>query len=174
MLNVLLFSCIVALFLLPFAFVVIGIIRRRKDNGIIFFMLGTGFIIVYILSELSIPAIINALLFLFFLWLSYHLFIFIQEWGTREFQNHAGYLIRLMQDPALPSCEDLLMKYVKKNLLRSPSLSKSQDTARAAEILVYNIACDLVDTPVCRYPAGTLTPTGDQLLHICRRCLDLF
>lgn len=91
--------------------------------------------------------------------------------GKRRYLSQSLYVVRCNQSPTLPPCDDLFTSIIIKSLNSCPWKCASK---QAAETIVYRIALDLVDSPRYRYPLGTLTPTGEQLLHICRGCLNYY
>ena len=89
----------------------------------------------------------------------------------RQYLSQALYVVRCNQSHTLPACDDLFSNIIVKSLNRKPWSGASR---QAAETIVYRIALDLVDSPRYRDPLGALTPTGEQLLHICRGCLTYY
>ena len=90
--------------------------------------------------------------------------------SKRKYLSQSLYMIRCAQNDSLPSCEDLLLRIISRSL-------KSRKTAgskQAAETIVYRISLSLFDSPNFRLPTGMPTAQGEQLLHICRKCLDHF
>lgn len=195
LLTIFIMFFILALSILPVVCIVIGILRRNKSSGVFFFLAGCAAVIAWsgplvldhIISTICRvfysfgmtvsfhdTSIVTIPLFLVCMWGCYRLFIFFTERSIREYQSHARDLIRRFQDLNLPSCETFLLDRVKCALKKNPPKSRPSDIVRASEILVFTLALDVVASPKCRYATGILSPEGEQLLHLCQRCLKHF
>lgn len=93
---------------------------------------------------------------------------------TRKYLAYANGTIVQAEDPTLPSCKAVLMHYIKRNMKKAPLKEPPKNPARSSSILVYHIALELVDSARFRDRIGFLTSQGQQLLHICRWCLEHF
>ena len=173
---------LVSVGLAPFILIAIGIIRRRKSNGFILFMCGSGLLSLFISSLIRalIPVandsnIIILVVFIPLLYGFYRLFNYItQKYGEKSnYLSHCRNLIRHAESTSLPSCEDILLKRIAEQLSKTPEQNIPRPSKRAAETSVYRLSLSLVDSDRFRTFSG-LTPQGNQLLHICRYCLDYF
>lgn len=91
-----------------------------------------------------------------------------------KYLSHAHHYILALQDRSLPSCEHLIMPHIRRSIFHSLLSPQPKDVPKSAEILVYNIALNIVDSPQPRLIAGNLSDEGKQLLHICRRSIKHF
>ena len=92
----------------------------------------------------------------------------------RQYIAHALYCVRRHQDATLPSCEKIVEQILVNNLAKTEVSGIRSNTKRKAEMAVYNIALNAVDSSNYRNLFGMLNPTGEQFLHICRSSLDHF
>lgn len=159
--------------ILPVVLILVGIIRRRKANGIVFFMTGSvfasGLICAFIPNDNLFP-----IFFFLFLLIFFGLFLFIRNFGISKLENRARYFIRTMQNDSFPSCEEELMTRIKEVLVHSPAYTKAKDVNRVADTLVYDTSLDIVSSPRYRDLGGSLTSTGMQMLCICKNALESF
>ena len=159
--------------ILPVVLILVGIIRRRKANGVVFFMTGSvfasGLICAFIPNDNLFP-----IFFFLFLLIFFRLFLFIRNFGISKLENRARYFIRTMQNDSFPSCEEELMTRIKEVLVQSPAYTKAKDVNRAADILVYDTSLDIVSSLRHRDWSGILTSTGKQMLCICKNALESF
>ncbi len=159
--------------ILPVLLIIIGIVRRRKANGIVFFMTGSvfasGLVCAFIPNYNLLPIFFFLFLFIFF-----RLFLFIRNFGISKLENRARYFIRTMQNDSFPSCEEELMTRIKEVLVHSPAYTKAKDVNRAADILVYDTSLDIVSSLRHRDWFGSSTGTGNQMLCICKNALESF
>lgn len=174
-----------AIGLAPFVLIVFGIIRRQKSNGFTLFMSGAAMLSLFIAGAIGalfnlIPIIKDAkiiswIVFVPLLYGSYRLFTYItQKYGEKsKYLSHCRNLIRHAESTSLPSCEDILLKLITEQLSKTPEQSIPCPSKRAAETSVYRLSLSLVDSEKFRTFSG-LTSQGNQLVHICRYCLDYF
>lgn len=159
--------------ILPVVLIITGIIRRRKRNGIYFFMVGAAFVSGLICSLIPKTELFP-IFFLLLLWIFFQLFLFIRNFGISKLENRARYFIRTMQNDSFSSCEEELITHIKEILVHSPAYTKAKDVSRVADILVYDTALDIVSSPRYRDWFGSLTSTGKQMLCICKNALESF
>lgn len=168
--------------LAPLALIVIGIVRRHKENGKSLFLIGAGLLSLLVAAEAAQLFSTQFVSLVVFFAVSISLFCGLQwlfKWITvyygikRKYRSWCLQMIRSAETPVLPSCESLLLEHIDATLSAKPEAQFHQLSQQAAETLVYRIALNFVDSDKLRTFNG-LTDQGKQLLHICYHCLDHF
>ena len=182
--------------LIPPALIVLGILLRKENYGVVLFMIGScciSFLLIHpivdllssiickVLFAIGIDAefrntsILEISLFIAALYGSYKLFQLILFWKVRKFIPIAKRFISQMQSAAYPSCEEIIVNSIKDKMLNFKTNSTTKDIQKSTEIMVYNTALELLSSKkyhtVC---TGGLTSLGENLYYLCTNCLPFF
>lgn len=193
--TILLIVLLGAIVITPFVLIIIGIIRIYKENGLIFFMIGTIPLVIE-LSNVTAPyisGIVCKILYTIGITSSFHnhsLIVVVLSIGgctlcyrvfkyfsIRKIKTYISYsrnLIIRLQRSDLPSCEDILISTIERSLKHCDISKIPSNPKKAAETSVYRTALAMIDSPDYRNLFGALSSTGEQLLHICHCSLDYF